>query len=98
VFITLFVVVLLIPLSFTSLRTLRYEQWIKSTETAARQWVKGTGWQVDSVTEVGSEIEIKAIGPGTPPPIGDLRSAVRAAVPRSVAVNVVENSGRTTGL
>ena len=98
VLIALFVIALVIPLSFASLRTLRYEQWIGHTETAAHQWVKGTGWQVDGVTQVGGDIVIKAIGPGTPPPLDSLRASVRAGVPRSVKVNVVEDSGRTTGL
>jgi uncharacterized hydrophobic protein (TIGR00271 family) len=98
VLIALFVIALIVPLSLASLRTLRYEQWIGATDTAARQWVTGTGWQVENVSQVGGDIVVKTIGPGAPPPISILRSAVRAHVPQSITVNVVEDSGRTTGL
>ena len=98
VLIALFMIALIVPLSLASLRTLRYEQWIGATDTAARQWVTGTGWQVENVSQVGGDIVVKTIGPGTAPPIGILRSAVRAHVPQSITVNVVEDSGRTTGL
>ena len=60
-----FVVVLLVPLSLASLRTLRYERWIGATETAAGQWVKGTGWQVESVEQAGGDIVIDVLGPGS---------------------------------
>ena len=96
--IAVFVIVLVIPLSLASLRALRYEQWIGSTDAAARQWVKGTGWQIDGVSQVGGDIVIKAIGPGAPPPLEPLRREVRASVPKSVTVSVIEDSGRTTGL
>ncbi len=98
VLIALFVLALIIPLGVASLRTLRYEQWIGSTDSAARQWVRGTGWRVEDVSQVAGDIVIKTIGPGSPPPIGSLRSAVRAHVPRTITVNIVEDSGRTTGL
>ena len=48
--------------------------------------------------KVAGDIVIKTIGPGSSPPIAGLRSAVRAHVPRNITVNVVEDSGRTTGL
>jgi len=98
VLIALFVLALLVPLGVASLRTLRYEQWIGATDTAARQWVRGTGWRVEDVNQVAGDIVIKTIGPGSSPPIAGLRSAVRAHVPRNITVNVVEDSGRTTGL
>ena len=98
VLIALFVLALLIPLGVASLRTLRYEQWIGSTDSAARQWVRGTGWRVEDVSQVAGDIVIKAIGPGSPPPLGPLRHEVRASVPKNVTVSVVEDSGRTTGL
>jgi uncharacterized hydrophobic protein (TIGR00271 family) len=98
VLITVFVIILVIPLSLASLRTLRYEQWIGSTETAAHQWARGTGWQIEGVSQVGGDIVIKAIGPGSPPPLETLRRDVRASVPRQIAVSVIEDSGRTTGL
>lgn len=98
VLIVVFVVVLLVPLSLASLRTLRYEQWVGASETAAGRWVKGTGWQVESVEQVGGDIVIDVLGPGTPPPTDSLKSAVRAKVPRRIVVQLVEGSGRTLGL
>ena len=96
--IAVFVVALLIPLTLASLRTLRYEQWIGATDTAARQWVQGSGWRVEDVSQVAGDIVIKTIGPGAAPPISSLRSAVRAHVPPRITVNIVEDSGRTTEL
>ena len=98
VLIAVFVVALLIPLSVASLRTLRYEQWLGATDAAARQGVRGSGRQVEDVSQVAGDIVVKTIGPGTSPPIDSLRRAVRARVPRNITVNVVEDSGRTTGL
>ena len=98
VLIAVFVIVLVIPLSFASLRTFRYEQWIGATETAAHRWVQGTGWEVDSVSQEGSDIVVKAIGPGTPPPTYAFKKAVRASVPATVDVKVIEDSGRATKL
>ncbi len=98
VLIAVFVVALLVPLSLASLRTLRYERWIGDSESAAAQWVKGTDWQVESVQQTGGDIVIAAMGPGSPPPIDSLRTAVRAKVPRRIDVRVVEGSGTTVGL
>jgi uncharacterized hydrophobic protein (TIGR00271 family) len=96
--VAVFVIVLLAPLGVASLRTLRYERWIGATETAAGQWVKGTGWQVESVEQTGGGIVITAIGPGDAPPIAGLKTAVRSRVPRKIAVRVVEDSGKTVAL
>jgi hypothetical protein len=96
--VAVFVIVLLAPLGVASLRTLRYERWIGATETAAGQWVKGTGWQVESVEQTGGGIVITAIGPGDAPPIASLKTAVRSRVPRKIAVRVVEDSGKTVAL
>jgi len=98
VLIALFVIALIVPLSLASLRTLRYEQWIGATDTAAQRWVTGTAWRVENVSQVGGDIVVKTIGPGTAPPLDSLRRAVRTHVPQSITVNVVEDSGRTTRL
>ena len=98
VLIAVFVIALVIPLTLASVRTLRYEQWVGATETAAEQWVKGTGWEVDSVTQAGGDILITTMGPGTPPPVESLRRAVRAQVPQRISVKVFEGSGQTIPL
>lgn len=98
VLIAVFVVALLVPLSAASLRTLRHEQWVNATDTATREWVRGTGWQVESVREVGGDIVALVIGSGTPPPIERLRAQVRRSVPHAVDVRVTEGSGKTIEL
>ena len=98
VIITVFVVLLLIPLAGASFRTLEYELWMRTTDDVAHTWVKGTDWKVDSVKQAGSDIVILVVGQGDTPPIDALRAAVRRNVPRSVDVLVIEESGKTTAL
>ena len=98
ILIAVFVIALLIPLSLASWRTLRYEQWTNAASDAAAHWVKGTDWEVEYVKQEGGDIVITAIGPDDPPPIEDLRQAVRKDVPRQIDVRVVEDSGNTTEL
>ncbi len=93
-----FVIVLIIPLGAASWQTWRYEHWMGATETAAQEWLSGTSWELKSVQQEGSDIVISAVGPGDPPPIDALRTAVRGDVPARVDVLVVEESGRTTQL
>ena len=40
VFITVFVIALVIPLGLSSLRTYRHERWVNATRTAAEHWVR----------------------------------------------------------
>jgi uncharacterized hydrophobic protein (TIGR00271 family) len=89
------VVVLLVPLAASSVQILRYELWTRDTETAARQWIAGTEWNLETVSQSSNEIVIDVIGPGTPPPLAALKAAVRRSVPESVPVKVIEDSGRT---
>jgi len=98
VVITVFVVLLLIPLAGASFRTLEYELWMRTTDDVAHTWVKGTDWKVESVKQAGSDIVILVVGQGDTPPVDALRAAVRRDVPRSVDVLVIEESGRTTAL
>jgi len=98
VIITVFVVLLLIPLAGASFRTLEYELWMRTTDAVAHAWVKGTDWKVEGVKQAGSDIVILVVGQGDTPPIEALRAAVRRDVPGSVDVLVIEESGRTTAL
>jgi len=97
-FIVVLVVALLVPLSIASLRTSRYEGWAYATNSAARTWVEGSDWKLDSVHVVGDTIVITVLGAGDPPPLDELRSAVRDKVPDRVPVELVEESGTTTEL
>lgn len=98
VVITVFVVLLLIPLAGASYRTLEYELWMRTADDVAQTWVKGTDWKVDSVKQAGSVLVIRVIGQGDTPAIEALREAVCRDVPRSVDVLVIEESGRPTAL
>ena len=98
VVITVFVLLLLIPLTGASFRTLEYELWMRTTDEAAHRWVEGTDWDVSGVTQAGNDIVITALGQGDPPSIKALREDVRQDVPSSVDVLVIEESGKTTAL
>jgi hypothetical protein len=92
------VVALLVPLGLASLRTSRYEGWVYAPTDAAEIWVQDSGWKLDSVRVAGDQIVITVLGPGEPPPLEELRQAVRRQVPDRVPVELVEESGVTTQL
>ena len=98
VFIAVFVVLVIVPLSLQSLQTWRYDHWVGVTTTASQDWVHGTAWHVDSVDVEGSDIVVMVLGPGSPPPIDALRAAVRRSVPARVPVKVIAENGMTTQL
>jgi len=96
--IVVLLIVLVVPLGASSAQILLYERWTGDTETAAQQWITGTDWKLETVTQSSNEIVIDVIGPGTPPPLAQLTAAVRKRVPASVPVKVIEDSGRTEKL
>ena len=96
--IVVLLIVLVVPLGASSAQILLYERWTGDTETAAQQWITGTDWKLETVTQSSNEIVIDVIGPGTPPPLAQLKAAVRKSVPESVPVKVIEDSGRTENL
>ena len=96
--IVVLLIVLVVPLGASSAQILLYERWTGDTETAAQQWITGTDWKLETVTQSSNEIVIDVIGPGTPPPLAQLKAAVRKSVPESVPVKVIEDSGRTEKL
>jgi len=96
--IVVLLIVLVVPLGASSAQILLYERWTGDTETAAQQWIAGTDWKLETVTQSSNEIVIDVIGPGTPPPLAQLKAAVRKSVPESVPVKVIEDSGRTEKL
>jgi len=96
--IVVLLIVLVVPLGASSAQILLYERWTGDTETAAQQWITGTDWKLETVTQSSNEIVIDVIGPGTPPPLAQLKAAVRKRVPESVPVKVIEDSGRTEKL
>jgi hypothetical protein len=98
VLIAVLVVALVIPLGASSLRTYRYEQWVKATETAAERWVAGSDWKVEGAKQVGGDIVVSVIGTGETPPIEAFRAGVRHSVPQRVTVELVQDSGQTIQL
>jgi len=96
--IVVLVLLLLVPLVGASVRTLRYELWLRATDAAAHGWVEGSDWEVSGVTQSSDDIVIMTLGQGEPPSLDELRSAVRADVPAHVEVLVIEDSGKTTKL
>ena len=96
--IAVFVIVLVIPLGLSSLRTYRHERWVDATRTATEHWVAGTGWHVTGVQEVSGDIVAGVIGSGDKPAVEQLRADVRRTVPPEVTVEVIEENGTTTEL
>ena len=97
-FITVLVVVLVIPLTITSVRTYRYQRWMQATDAATQAWVAGSGWRLVDVRQEGDEIIATVIGPGEAPPLDTLRARLRHSVPDSITVRVVMGSGQTDEL
>jgi uncharacterized hydrophobic protein (TIGR00271 family) len=98
VLIAVLVVVLISPLAAASIRTDAYESWVGATTNAANAWVRGSDWRIENVRLVGTDIVISAVGPGDPPPTDGLQKDVRASVPTSVGVQMLEGSGTTIEL
>jgi uncharacterized hydrophobic protein (TIGR00271 family) len=97
-FIIVLVVALLLPLGVASIRTAQYERYLTSITDVTHEWVDGTSYKVDSVRVAGDKIVITVLGPGGPPSIERLRGEVRRRVPDALAVELVEESGKTTQL
>ncbi len=83
-FIVVLVVALLVPLGATSVRTALYESYLTHVTDVTSAWVQESDWKVDSVRIVGDGIVIRVFGPDEPPPIDQLKTAVREDVPVSV--------------
>ena len=96
--IVVLVIVLVVPLGASSVQILLYERWTQQTESATQQWVAGTAWTLEAVTQSSNEIVINVIGPGEPPPLATLKAAVRKSVPERIPVTIIEDSGRTEKL
>jgi uncharacterized hydrophobic protein (TIGR00271 family) len=96
--IVVLLIVLVVPLGASSVQILLYERWTQQTETATQRWIAGTTWTLETVTQSSNEIVINVIGPGEPPPLAELKAAVRKSVPESIPVTIIEDSGRTEKL
>jgi uncharacterized hydrophobic protein (TIGR00271 family) len=98
IFIAILLVVLLVPLGYSSWRTSRTENQLDATRTAAEQWVQETSWKVSTVEQRGDTFVIDVVGNGDLPPVDELRTAVRAEVPVHIPVHLVEEPGKTIEL
>jgi uncharacterized hydrophobic protein (TIGR00271 family) len=97
-FIIVLLLVLLVPLGYSSWQTQRNEAMVDDTTTAAEQWVEGTDWAVNAVQQRGNTLVIMVLGNGETKPVDDLRTSVRAKVPETVPVILVRESGIITKL
>lgn len=61
------VVLLVVPLTVTSVRTYRYQRWMEATDAATQTWADGTGWRLLHVRQQGDEIVATVVGPGDSP-------------------------------
>jgi uncharacterized hydrophobic protein (TIGR00271 family) len=89
-------VVLLVPLSISSLQVLQYQAWTSAAQAAAEEWLGGTDWQVSETELVRQTIVVTVVGPGSPPSVEEFIAEVRQEVPENVDVPLVEVSGRTS--
>jgi uncharacterized hydrophobic protein (TIGR00271 family) len=96
--IAILVVLLMAGLATASVRTYAYQLYVDDTQAAAEAWAEGTQWTVENVTLVGNTVVAAAVGPGDPPPVEELRTAVREKVPDSVPVTIVLGTGRNVHL
>jgi uncharacterized hydrophobic protein (TIGR00271 family) len=87
------IIVVVVPLTISSVRSYRYLRWTNATEAATQRWVEGTGWHVTSVHRTGDEIVATVIGQGSPPAIPAFRTLVRRTVPGDVTVRLIESNG-----
>jgi uncharacterized hydrophobic protein (TIGR00271 family) len=92
------VVILLVPLVGSSSQILLYEKWTGDAETATTQWLAGTGWKLEDVTQSSNEIVINVIGPGAAPSAEELKTALRDRIPDYVPISLVQDSGRAEDL
>jgi uncharacterized hydrophobic protein (TIGR00271 family) len=91
-------VALLIPLGLASYRVVEYDRWTSAATDATERWVGRSGWTFGSTQVSGDTIVITIVGRGPTPPLDRLRTAIRRSIPRSVAVQLIEESGGNVGL
>ena len=96
--IAVLVVILVAGLAVASSRTYSYQVYVSDTQAAAEAWTQGSQWTVETVDLVGNGIVATAVGPGDPPPLDELRTAVREQVPASVPVTIVLGTGQNVRL
>jgi uncharacterized hydrophobic protein (TIGR00271 family) len=92
--IVILVVLLLIPLGASSASILQYELWKEDAQAAAEKWLEGSTWVFDTAEQSGNELVLTVRGPDSPPPIGDLKAAIREKIPDWVPVTLIEDTGQ----
>jgi uncharacterized hydrophobic protein (TIGR00271 family) len=96
--IIILVVLLLIPLGASSASILQYELWKEDAQTAAEEWLEGSTWVFDTAEQSGNELVLTVRGPDSPPPVGDLKAAIREKIPDWVPVTLIEDTGQEQAL
>jgi len=88
------VAMLLVPLGASSASILQYELWKEDARSAAEKWLEGSTWVFDSAEQSGNEVVLTVRGPDSPPPVGDLKAAIREKIPDWVPVTLIEDTGQ----
>jgi uncharacterized hydrophobic protein (TIGR00271 family) len=88
------VVLLLVPLGASSASILQYELWKEDAQAVTEKWLEGSTWVFDSAEQSGNELMLTVRGPDSPPPVGDLKAAIREQIPDWVPVTLIEDTGQ----
>jgi uncharacterized hydrophobic protein (TIGR00271 family) len=87
------------PLGFFGLRSGMQAALVAEGQTAAAQWLAGSGYRLTAVTLTNDELNIKVLGPaGELPPTQQLADLFDAPLGQQVSVVVSEVSGRDIDL
>ena len=92
--IIILVILLLIPLGASSASILQYELWKEDAEAATESWLEGSTWVFDAAEQSGNELVLTVRGPDSPPPVDDLKAAIREEIPDWVPVTLIEDTGQ----
>ncbi|MFI5040532.1 MAG: DUF389 domain-containing protein [Acidimicrobiales bacterium] len=81
-------VVVAVPLAYTSRRVSNARRVQAQVGTVADTWAKAAGWSVTDVSHSSSEVLVRVTGPTPEPSTSDLRAALDAGGLRSTSVHV----------
>jgi uncharacterized hydrophobic protein (TIGR00271 family) len=87
-------VVIAVPLTVTTVRTVLGELWQSRASSVAKQWAGDHGYDALQVGFEGSNLVVLIEGTGPPPPNGELLQLLRGQVPGGTPVVVNTIAGR----
>lgn len=89
IIVALSVVLVMIPLTATSIRVFIEEITEVQTSEAVSTWLEGSAYDLHGVDAHGDEVRLVIAGPGEPPPTSDLVSALEEVSGRKLFLNLV---------